>query len=79
MIVCNDYKSIKIVNKNMYISLYFRDLDALLHVVKSSLGSGILAISDGFKNAGTVVGIIGTVFIGMLCTHCTYVMVRFLL
>lgn len=52
------------------------DLDALLHVVKSSLGSGILAISDGFKNAGTVVGIVGTVFIGMLCTHCTYVMVK---
>lgn len=52
------------------------DLDALLHVVKSSLGSGVLAMADGFKNAGTVVGIVGTIIVGILCTHCSYIMVK---
>lgn len=52
------------------------DLDALLHVVKSSLGTGVLAIADGFKNAGMVVGLIGTIIVGILCAHCTYVMVK---
>jgi len=52
------------------------DVEALLHVVKSSLGTGVLAIPDGFKNAGMVLGVIGTVVVGILCTHCTYVMVK---
>uniref|UniRef100_A0A146M9Q3 Proton-coupled amino acid transporter 1 n=2 Tax=Lygus hesperus TaxID=30085 RepID=A0A146M9Q3_LYGHE len=52
------------------------DLDALLHVVKSSLGTGVLAIADGFRNAGMVVGLVGTIIVGILCAHCTYVMVK---
>ena len=59
---------------NLYI--HYRDFDALLHVVKSSLGTGILAIAEGFKNAGTVAGVIGTIIVGILCTHCTYIMVQ---
>ncbi|CAH1398237.1 unnamed protein product [Nezara viridula] len=52
------------------------DLDALLHVIKSSLSTGVLAIANGFKNAGLLLGIIGTISIGILCTHCAYIMVK---
>lgn len=59
--------------------LFYSDLDALLHVVKSSLGTGVLAIADGFKNAGMVIGLVGTIIVGILCAHCTYVMVSMVL
>ncbi|XP_066904359.1 proton-coupled amino acid transporter-like protein pathetic isoform X3 [Halyomorpha halys] len=52
------------------------DLDALLHVIKSSLSTGVLAIPNGFKNAGLLIGILGTISIGILCTHCAYIMVK---
>ncbi|KAJ8970842.1 hypothetical protein NQ317_019114 [Molorchus minor] len=42
---------------------------ALIHLLKSSLGTGILAIPRAFKNAGLVTGIIGTIFIGFLWSH----------
>ncbi|XP_046993348.1 proton-coupled amino acid transporter-like protein CG1139 [Schistocerca americana] len=52
------------------------DLGALMHLLKCSLGSGILAMPMAFKNAGTAVGFIGTVLIGMLCGHCVHMLVR---
>ncbi|XP_014241281.1 proton-coupled amino acid transporter-like protein pathetic [Cimex lectularius] len=52
------------------------DLEAFLHVVKSSLGTGVLAIADGFKHAGMVIGLLGTIIVGVLCAHCTYIMVN---
>uniref|UniRef100_A0A1B6CN84 Amino acid transporter transmembrane domain-containing protein n=1 Tax=Clastoptera arizonana TaxID=38151 RepID=A0A1B6CN84_9HEMI len=52
------------------------DFDALLHVIKSSLGSGILAMPDAFKNSGLIFGLIGTIFVGILCTHGTYLIVK---
>lgn len=48
---------------------------ALIHLLKSSLGTGILAIPRAFKSAGLVVGIIGTIFIGFLCTHTIHILV----
>lgn len=54
---------------------FFRDFDALLHVIKSSLGSGILAMPDAFKNSGLIFGLIGTILVGILCTHGTYLIV----
>ncbi|XP_046994416.1 proton-coupled amino acid transporter-like protein pathetic [Schistocerca americana] len=52
------------------------DLGSLMHLLKGSLGSGILAMPMAFKNAGTVVGFVGTVLIGMLCAHCVHMLVR---
>ncbi|XP_041972807.1 proton-coupled amino acid transporter-like protein pathetic [Aricia agestis] len=51
-------------------------IGSLVHLLKSSLGSGILAMPAAFKNAGLVVGGIGTIVLGFICTHCVYVLVR---
>ncbi|XP_050307861.1 proton-coupled amino acid transporter-like protein CG1139 [Anthonomus grandis grandis] len=60
-----------------------RDLDhpntftgALTHLLKSSLGTGILAIPRAFKSAGLLVGLFGTIIIGLLCTHTIHILVR---
>ncbi|KAF5271192.1 hypothetical protein FQR65_LT05336 [Abscondita terminalis] len=49
---------------------------ALIHLLKSSLGTGILAMPAAFKNGGLLFGFIGTVVIGFLCTYCIHLLVR---
>lgn len=46
------------------------------NLLKSSLGSGILAMPAAFKNAGTAVGLIGTIILGYICTYCVYMLVK---
>lgn len=46
--------------------------ETLIHLLKASLGTGILAMPNAFHNAGWGVGIIGTVIIGVLCTYCIH-------
>ncbi|XP_025417823.1 proton-coupled amino acid transporter-like protein pathetic [Sipha flava] len=48
---------------------------ALVHLIKSSLGSGILAMPNAFKNGGLIFGLVGTAAIGVLCSHCIYLLV----
>lgn len=50
-------------------------MGALSHMIKGSLGSGILAMPMAFKNAGLGVGVIGAFLIGYLCTHCVHLLV----
>ncbi|GJQ78809.1 hypothetical protein Trydic_g2651 [Trypoxylus dichotomus] len=42
----------------------------LIHLLKGSLGTGILAMPNAFKNAGLIFGFVGTIVVGILCTHC---------
>lgn len=49
---------------------------ALAHLLKSSLGSGILAMPMAFANGGLVFGAVGTLVIGYLCTHCVHILVK---
>ncbi|XP_065368522.1 proton-coupled amino acid transporter-like protein CG1139 [Calliphora vicina] len=49
---------------------------ALAHLLKSSLGTGILAMPMAFYNAGLVFGMIGTLVVGFLCTYCVHILVR---
>ncbi|XP_047545567.1 proton-coupled amino acid transporter-like protein pathetic [Vanessa atalanta] len=51
-------------------------IGSLVHLLKSSLGSGILAMPAAFKNAGLAVGAFGTLIVGFICTHCVYVLVK---
>lgn len=55
---------------------FFRDIRSFANLLKSSLGSGILAMPAAFKNAGTIVGIFGTIMLGYICTHCVYLLVN---
>ncbi|XP_059059737.1 proton-coupled amino acid transporter-like protein CG1139 [Achroia grisella] len=48
--------------------------ETLLHLLKGSLGTGILAMPHAFSNSGYIVGTIGTFVIGILCTYCIHVL-----
>uniref|UniRef100_T1GZE2 Amino acid transporter transmembrane domain-containing protein n=1 Tax=Megaselia scalaris TaxID=36166 RepID=T1GZE2_MEGSC len=50
-------------------------MGSLAHLLKSSLGSGILAMPMAFRNAGLLFGAIGTLVVGFLCTHCVHILV----
>ncbi|CAK1554052.1 unnamed protein product [Leptosia nina] len=52
------------------------NLETLVHLLKCSLGTGILAMPQAFARAGLIPGILGTVIGGLLVTHCLRVLVR---
>ncbi|KAL0852335.1 hypothetical protein ABMA28_000538 [Loxostege sticticalis] len=52
------------------------DMDTLIHLLKGSLGSGILAMPMAFMNAGLYFGLVATFAIGGICTYCVHVLVR---
>ncbi|XP_012551797.1 proton-coupled amino acid transporter-like protein pathetic isoform X2 [Bombyx mori] len=52
------------------------DMDTLIHLLKGSLGSGILAMPIAFKNAGLFFGLFATFAIGAICTYCVHVLVK---
>lgn len=51
------------------------NVDTLIHLLKGNIGTGILAMPDAFKNAGLYVGLIGTMIMGVICTHCMHLLV----
>lgn len=51
------------------------NIDTLIHLLKGNIGTGILAMPQAFKNAGLYVGLIGTLIIGSICTHCMHMLV----
>ncbi|XP_063837582.1 proton-coupled amino acid transporter-like protein CG1139 [Ostrinia nubilalis] len=50
------------------------NIETLLHLLKGSLGTGILAMPHAFSNSGYVVGVVGTIVIGVLCTYCIHIL-----
>ncbi|XP_030570953.1 proton-coupled amino acid transporter-like protein CG1139 isoform X2 [Drosophila novamexicana] len=52
------------------------DLETFVHLLKGSLGSGILAMPMAFANAGLWFGLVATLFVGTLCTYCVHVLVK---
>ncbi|XP_026467878.1 proton-coupled amino acid transporter-like protein CG1139 [Ctenocephalides felis] len=50
--------------------------ETLLHLLKGSLGTGILAMPNAFHHAGYAVGIVGTMLIGALCTYCIHILIK---
>ncbi|XP_032528036.1 proton-coupled amino acid transporter-like protein pathetic isoform X1 [Danaus plexippus] len=52
------------------------DMDTLIHLLKGSLGSGILAMPMAFMNAGLYFGLVATFLIGGICTYCVHVLVK---
>ncbi|XP_043267334.1 proton-coupled amino acid transporter-like protein pathetic [Venturia canescens] len=49
---------------------------AFAHLIKSSLGSGILAMPNAVRNGGLMFGGIGTILIGIVCAHCVHILVK---
>ncbi|KAJ8667989.1 hypothetical protein QAD02_009652 [Eretmocerus hayati] len=52
------------------------DCDTLTHLLKASLGTGILAMPVAFQSAGLIVGIFATILVAFVCTHCAYILVK---
>lgn len=52
------------------------NFDTLIHLLKGNIGTGILAMPDAFKNSGLIIGVFGTLFMGMICTHCMHILVQ---
>ncbi|XP_008211722.2 proton-coupled amino acid transporter-like protein CG1139 [Nasonia vitripennis] len=50
--------------------------ETLIHLLKGSLGTGILAMPNAFCNSGLVTGTVATVIIGILCTYCLHILVK---
>lgn len=49
--------------------LNYSDMDTLTHLLKASLGTGILAMPMAFSYAGLVTGIFATILTAIICTH----------
>ncbi|XP_075229301.1 proton-coupled amino acid transporter-like protein acs isoform X2 [Lycorma delicatula] len=52
------------------------DAETLIHILKGSLGTGILAMPNAFCNSGLIVGAVATFIIGFICTYCLHVLIR---
>ncbi|XP_044749739.1 proton-coupled amino acid transporter-like protein pathetic [Coccinella septempunctata] len=49
--------------------------DTLMHLLKASLGTGILSMPAAFAASGLLLGIFATVGVAIICTHCSYILV----
>lgn len=56
-------------------SIDFRNCETLIHLLKCNLGTGILAMPNAFSNSGLLIGVVGTLLIGTLCTYSLHVLV----
>ena len=83
MILCNrEGQKAPMLNEEEYDPHLHRDVpsattntETLIHLLKGSLGTGILAMPQAFHYAGYASGIINTIIIGILCTYCLHILV----
>lgn len=52
------------------------DGETLTHLLKASLGTGILSMPYAFRNAGLSGGIFLTILVSIICTHCAYILIQ---
>ncbi|KAI5729713.1 hypothetical protein M8J76_005684 [Diaphorina citri] len=50
--------------------------EAFVHLMKGSLGTGILAMPHGFSFVGVLLGFFGTIFLIVLLAHCVHLILR---
>ncbi|XP_049307839.1 proton-coupled amino acid transporter-like protein CG1139 isoform X4 [Bactrocera dorsalis] len=49
---------------------------AFVHLLKGSLGFGILSMPMAFYNGGLLFSMVATLIVGLLCTHCVHILVK---
>lgn len=59
-----------------FFSFSFRNAETLLHLLKGSLGTGILAMPHAFNDSGYILGVVCTIIIGFLCTYCVHLLIK---
>ncbi|XP_028171355.1 proton-coupled amino acid transporter-like protein CG1139 [Ostrinia furnacalis] len=50
-------------------------MDTMIHLLKGSIGAGILAMPDAMSRMGIVFGIVGVVFIAVFATYCIQLLI----
>lgn len=60
----------------IFIIYTHRNAETLLHLLKGSLGTGILAMPMAFMHSGWLLGIIGTFIIGSLSTYSIHMLIK---
>lgn len=60
----------------MFCFVVFSDGETLSHLLKGSLGSGILAMPLAFSNAGLWFGLVAMCIVGIICTYCVHILVK---
>ncbi|XP_055297031.1 proton-coupled amino acid transporter-like protein CG1139 isoform X2 [Sitodiplosis mosellana] len=50
--------------------------DTIVHLLKGSLGTGILAMPKAIYHAGYITGTVGTISIGMICIYCVQMLLK---
>lgn len=53
-----------------------RNSDTIIHLLKSSFGTGILAMPKAFYHAGYLVGSIATIVIGLIAIYCIQMLLK---
>nr|XP_026491466.1 proton-coupled amino acid transporter-like protein CG1139 [Vanessa tameamea] len=51
-------------------------LGSFFNLLKSSLGSGLLAMPAAFKHTGLIPGFLGTFLVAIIATHCVHILVQ---
>lgn len=51
-------------------------IGSIIHLLKACLGTGILAMPAAFKNSGLMLGVLGTLLAGIICTHTVSIFVK---
>lgn len=68
-----------IVLNVFYFEFHFQyfasNTETLIHLLKGSLGTGILAMPKAFHQAGYLSGLVNTILIGILCTYGLHILV----
>ncbi|XP_070501979.1 proton-coupled amino acid transporter 1 isoform X1 [Chironomus tepperi] len=52
------------------------NLETMILLIKGNIGTGILAMPDAFRNSGLYIGLVSTLFLGFVCTHCMHILVK---
>ncbi|XP_066148001.1 proton-coupled amino acid transporter-like protein CG1139 isoform X1 [Euwallacea fornicatus] len=63
------------VHRVEYLKHPTNNLETLLHLIKGCLGTGLLAMPEGFKYSGMIFGIVFFIFIALFATYCIHVLV----
>lgn len=63
-------------HSSMSIYSNFRNGETLAHLLKGSLGSGILAMPLAFAHAGLWFGLGAMLIVGFICTYCVHILVK---
>ncbi|OAD53024.1 Proton-coupled amino acid transporter 1 [Eufriesea mexicana] len=66
----------KPVSYNHLFNTNYNDFKSLANLVKSAVGTGLFAMPNAFASVGLVIGVIGTILMGVLITGSLHILVK---